>query len=105
MEERICKRLGEDAAQDITVSTFHSLGLAIIGEVEGQRPAIAKVAQDDRAFIHLLKRIVSDLIADQEISETVLAWFQKQFAPYRSPHEFKTWGRITTTSAAMKFDR
>ena len=92
MEERICKRLGENAAQDITVSTFHSLGLAIIGAVEGQRPAIARVAQDDRAFIHLLKTIVSDLIADQEISETVLAWFREQFAPYRSPHEFKTWG-------------
>ena len=92
MEERICKRLGEDAAQDITVSTFHSLGLAIIGEVEGQRPAIARVAQDDRAFTHLLKTIVSDLIADDEISETVLAWFREQFAPYRSPHEFKTWG-------------
>ena len=92
MEERISKRLGEDAAQDITVSTFHSLGLKIIGEVEGQRPAIAKVAQDDRAFTHLLKTIVSDLIADDKISETVLAWFKEQFAPYRSPHEFKTWG-------------
>ena len=92
MKERICKRLGDAAGQDITVSTFHSLGLAIIGEVEGQRPAIARVAQDDRAFIDLLKTIVSDLIADDEISETVLAWFREQFAPYRSPHEFKTWG-------------
>ena len=92
MKERIYKRLGDAAAKDITVSTFHSLGLKIIGEVEGQRPAIASVAQDDRAFIDLLKTIVSDLIADQEISETVLAWFREQFAPYRSPHEFKTWG-------------
>ena len=92
MEERILKRLGGDIAQDITVSTFHSLGLEIIGKVEGQRPAIARVAQDDRAFIHQLKGIVSDLIADDEISETVLAWFREQFAPYRSPHEFKTWG-------------
>ena len=92
MEERISKRLGDAAAQDITVRTFHSLGLKIIGEVEGQRPAIAKVAQDDRALTDLLKTIVSDLIADDGVSETVLIWFREQFAPYRSPHEFKTWG-------------
>lgn len=74
------------------MSTFHSLGLAIIGQVEGQRPAITKAAEDERNLVSLLKEIVSDLIADQEISDTMLAWFQEQFAPYRSPHEFKTWG-------------
>ena len=74
------------------MSTFHSLGLAIIGEVEGQRPAIAKSSEDERKLLSLLKEIISDLIADQEISETVLAWFREQFAPYRSPHEFKSWG-------------
>ena len=92
MEERIRKRLSDDSVHDITVSTFHSLGLAIIGEVEGRRPAIAKVVEDERKLISLLKRIVSELIADKEISDTVLAWFREQFAPYRSPHEFKTWG-------------
>ena len=39
-----------------------------------------------------MKTIVSDLIADDDVSETILAWFREQFAPYRSPHEFKTWG-------------
>ncbi len=92
MEERIQKRLGDDIAHDITVSTFHSLGLAIIGQVEGRRPAIAKAAEDERNLVNLLKEIVSGLIADQEISDTVLAWFREQFAPYRSPHEFKSWG-------------
>ena len=42
MEERIRSRLGEDLAGAITVSTFHSLGLAIIGEVEGQAPGHRK---------------------------------------------------------------
>ena len=92
MEDRIHKRLNDDSAHDITVSTFHSLGLAIIGKAEGRRPAITKAVEDERALTRLLKGIVSDLIADQEISETVLAWFREQFAPYRSPHEFMTWG-------------
>ena len=92
MEERIHNRLGENLAGAITVSTFHSLGLAIIGEVEGRRPAIAQAVEDDRALTHLLKGIISELVADQTISETVLTWFREQFAPYQSPHEFKNWG-------------
>ena len=92
MRERVRNRLGGDTAHSITVSTFHSLGLAIIGEVEGRRPALAKAAEDERVQIRLLKEIVSELIAGRNISETVLAWFREQFAPYRSQHEFKTWG-------------
>ncbi len=92
MEERLRKRLGDDAARGMTVSTFHSLGMAIIGEAEGQRPALAKAAEDDRALTDLLKRIVADLRTDGIISETLLSWFQEQFVPYRSQHEFQTWG-------------
>ncbi len=92
MEERIRKRLDGPSAQGITVSTFHGLGLAIIGKVEGQRPALTRVAADEQALIGLLKEIVAELIADRSISQTILAWFREQFAPYHSPHEFKTWG-------------
>ena len=81
-----------DLASGITVNTFHSLGLAIIGEVEGRRPAIAQAVEDDRALTRFLKEIISELVADQTISETVLTWFREQFAPYQSPHEFKSWG-------------
>ena len=91
MEERIGKRLGA-AAQAATVRTFHSLGMAIVGEVEGRRPALARSAESDRALFDQLKGIVSDLQADGTLSEGVVEWFQDQFAPYRSPHEFKSWG-------------
>ena len=92
LEERLRRRLGDDAARDMTVSTFHSLGLAIIGKAEDRRPALAKVAEDDRALTDLLKSIVADLRTDRTISATLLSWFQEQFAPYRSQSEFRTWG-------------
>ena len=92
MEERILNRLGSNSAKGITVNTFHSLGLAIIGKVEGRRPALTKATEDERTLINMLKGIVAELIADQTISETVLLWFREKFAPYRSQHEFKTWG-------------
>ena len=92
MEVRVRKRLGDEAEAGMTVRTFHSLGMEIIGEAEGRRPALAKAAEDERALIHLLKSIVVELITDRRVSETILSWFREQFAPYRSQHEFRTWG-------------
>ena len=76
----------------MTVRTFHSLGLAIIGQAECKRPALAPSAESDRALFELLKGIVADLLADGGLSGTLLAWFRDQFAPYKSEHEFRNWG-------------
>ena len=92
MEERVRARLGAGAAKGVTVRTFHSLGMAIIGEAEGERPALARTAESDRALFDVLKGIVADLLGDGALSETLLEWFQDQFAPYRSAHEFPSWG-------------
>ena len=91
MEERLRRRLGA-AADGVTVRTFHSLGMAIIGEVEGKRPALARSAENDRALFDLLKGIIADLLADGALSGRLLEWFRDRFAPYRSAHEFPTWG-------------
>lgn len=92
MEERVHKRLGGATARAVTLRTFHSLGMAIIGSAEGKRPALAASAENDRALFDLLKGIVADLLADGEVSAVLLGWFQDQFAPYRSEHEFSNWG-------------
>ncbi len=91
MEERIRQRLGAPAA-GVTVRTFHSLGMAIVGEVEGKRPALARSAESDRALFDLLKGITADLLGDGALSGRVLEWFRDRFAPYSSPHEFPSWG-------------
>ena len=92
MEERIRARLGANAAKGVTVRTFHSLGMAIIGEAEGKRPALARTAESDRALFDRLKAIVTELLAAGALSETLLEWFQDRFAPYRGQHEFESWG-------------
>ena len=92
MAERVGRRLGTTTARDITVRTFHSLGMTIIGEAEGKRPALARSAENDRTLFDMLKNIVADLLAGGDLSETMLEWFQDQFAPYRSAHEFPNWG-------------
>jgi DNA helicase-4 len=92
MEQRIRSRLGEEIASAVSVRTFHGLGLAIIGEAEGKRPSLAKVADDDKAMFALLKGIISDLLADPAFYGTMVTWFQSHFAPYRSLMEFRSWG-------------
>ena len=92
MQQRVRKRLGPTAARGVTVRTFHSLGLSIIGQAEGKRPALAPSAESDRALFKLLKSIIADLLADGGLSGTVLEWFRDQFAPYKSEHEFRNWG-------------
>ncbi len=91
MEEPMAKRLDAAIACSVTVRTFHGLGMAIIGEAERKRPALAATAENDRALFDLLKGIVADLLADRELLATLHEWFQEGFAPYRSEHEFRNW--------------
>jgi DNA helicase-4 len=92
MEERIRSRLGGEMTAELTVKTFHSLGTSIIGEVEGKRPTLAKVAEDGKALFDLLKEIVRELIADPMFSNVMVTWFQSYFAPYRSTMDFQNQG-------------
>ena len=92
MEERVRRCIGGEAGAQLTVRTFHSLGMSIIGEAEGKRPALAKVAEDDKALFDLLKNIIADLVADPKFSNVMLKWFEDHFAPYRSEHDFQTQG-------------
>ena len=92
MEGRIRARLGAEEFRGITARTFHGLGMAIIGEAEGKRPTLARVAEDNRALLDLLGQIVAELLVDPQNSRILKKWFQDRFAPYKSMHEFRTWG-------------
>ena len=92
MKERIHRRIGAAAARGVTVRTFHSLGLAIIGQAAGRKPQLARAAQSERALFDLIRNIVAVLLVDGEISARLLEWFRDRFAPYKSEHEFNNWG-------------
>ena len=92
MTERIRDRLGAAAVRGLTVRTFHSLGMSIIGAAEGKSPTLARVAEDNRALLDLLRQIVAELLKDPKYSRILRKWFQDQFVPYKSAHEFRTYG-------------
>ena len=53
---------------------------------------LAREAEDNLALLGLLKAIVSDLLADRDLSLVLLEWLQRQFAPNTSEREFGSWG-------------
>ena len=55
LEERAKDRIGEHGS---TVSTFHALGLQIIGDATGQKPSVSSLATDS----HNLSRFLTDAI-------------------------------------------
>ena len=92
MKERIHARLGDATARRITVSTFHAVGMAIIGKAEGKRPSLSQTAENEKGLFEFLQNIITDLFTDANLSKILRNWFQGEFAPYASEHEFKNWG-------------
>ncbi|MCY3745084.1 MAG: UvrD-helicase domain-containing protein [Acidobacteria bacterium] len=92
LAQRIEQRLGARAAAAMNVQTFHSLGLSIIGEADGRRPAVAKAAMDDRALLNLLESIITELQVDPHHGRELIRWLAYGATPYRSEHEFRSQG-------------
>ena len=92
LRERVIGRVGKETAKDISVRTFHGLGMSIIGEAEGKVPTLARVAEDTGALLILMQQTIRDLVSSPETAGVFARWFRDWFAPYRSQDEFQTYG-------------
>ena len=92
MQSRIVERIGVGTSDDISIHTFHSLGLDIIGKGTGKRPSLSKVAEDAVAFEMVLKAIISNNLSDSNFSHVILKWFSEFFGKYESPFNFQNEG-------------
>ena len=93
LRERVIGRVGKETAKDISVRTFHSLGMSIIGEAEGKVPTLARVAEDWGVLLNLIQRTIHELVSSPETVEVFARWFRDWFAPYKSQDEFESYGR------------
>ena len=56
---------------------FHALAYEIIGDVEGEKPALAPTATDDKAFLSLIRDILRYIVNRVgDVAETVIGWLQ-----------------------------
>jgi DNA helicase-4 len=87
MSERIEARCGVP----IAARTFHALAYEIIGEVEGDKPALAPTATDDKAFLSLIRDILRYIVSRvSDVAETVIGWFAGFFDDFPSPWDYKS---------------
>ena len=87
MSERIEARCGVP----IAARTFHALAYEIIGDVEGEKPALAPTATDEKAFLSLIRDILRDIVSRlSDIAETVIGWFAGFFEEFPSPWDFNS---------------
>ena len=102
MEERIKLKLGSPltpgetsqpengvAVNDIRVSTFHSLGMRIITEVEGATPKLSAWVNDDKGKDKWLNDTLGSLLNDTRYRKTLLAFLGEHFHSEMSPFNFE----------------
>lgn len=89
MDERMQTKLG---IQNLTVKTFHSLGLRIISQVEGAAPAIDKMAEDEALRAAFVDNQIQSLLEDERYRSRLLTYFLRFAYPYKSQFNFKSLG-------------
>lgn len=72
LKDRLIRLRGHRSVQ---VSTFHSLGLGIVGMVEGKRPALSKLAEDDRALPRFIREQVAAMLAQPQTHALLRVFF------------------------------
>lgn len=90
-QERIQKRLGSDS--QVLASTFHALGLKIIGQSRKQKPDLHKSAEDDAALLSMIDSYVEMFASkDGTYAADLVTYFRNFLCPVREPEQFDTIG-------------
>ncbi|MDD2932350.1 MAG: UvrD-helicase domain-containing protein [Methylotenera sp.] len=92
MDERIRSKLG---IKDITVKTFHSLGMEIIGKVEGTKPSISKMAIDEKLRTKFIDEQFEQLRKNEDYQSLLIEYFANLIYPYKSQFQFKSLNEYT----------
>lgn len=71
-----------------TIKTFHALGLQIIGEVEGRRPALSPLAEDTILLGKFISEAIDQFCKEPEYSAMVIRYCGSEKFPYRNPFDF-----------------
>jgi DNA helicase-4 len=89
--ERIQLRLGEDS--QVLASTFHALGLNIIGKSKRRKPSLHKSSEDDDALLQLIDGFIDEFASqDRAYATDLLSYFRDFLCPVREPEQFETIG-------------
>lgn len=86
-------RIRERVKRQIKASTFHALGLEIVGACEERKPSVSVLATDEvklRKFIN--DQLEKLFLEPSSAAKGALRWFSEYFSPQPNAFEFKTLG-------------
>ncbi|HEA19013.1 MAG TPA: AAA family ATPase [Pseudoalteromonas prydzensis] len=90
MDQRIQNKLATDK---IKAATFHSVGLAIISQVEHAKPSMSVFAEDEQAKEKWVQQCFEAMIENSaEYRRLVLDYFSKYYYVEKNEFDFKTLG-------------
>ena len=94
-DERIKEKLPH--IQGVKTSTFHKLGLDIIGQATGKKPRVSKLQEDTAEFYKLINGIITDLTkSDKAYNQRVIDYFVTHLIPYKDEFEYDQQGEYFT---------
>jgi len=89
MQERQNSRLKRWIDDDApTIKTFHALGLQIIGAVEGRRPDITPMAEDDYSLAKFIDAEIAECCDEPLYKAMIVRYCGSERYPYRNPFDF-----------------
>lgn len=89
MQERIADKI-PDAS--VKAATFHSLGLTIIGQVEGAKPQMSPLAEDENALAKTVDDWLKELLDGPEYQAKAVQYFSDYLYPAKNCFDFSTEG-------------
>ncbi|MFT6896663.1 MAG: DNA helicase-4 [Paraglaciecola sp.] len=89
MDERIKHKLG---THDIKASTFHSLGLKVIAQVEGEKPCLSPWVNDEKAKGKWIQETLEALIEEPAYRAQLFEYFSHYYYVQKSPFDFTNEG-------------
>jgi len=89
MQERIAEKI---PGATVKAATFHSLGLTIIGQVEGAKPQINPLAADDAALAKVVDDWLKELLEDSEYQKKAVQYFSDYLYPAKNCFDFSNEG-------------
>ena len=81
------------ASRGIAASTFHSLGLQIISQVEGKKPKLSRLAENEKAKMQWLQSCFETLINEHATYRAlIIEYFCQYYYVERNAADFKSLG-------------
>ena len=95
--KEINSRFGKTETDDALATTFHSVGMKLIGEGRGKKPRLTKLNDDDQVLQKFLRRCIEDSLGSKETAGIVIAFLayfrfpEPDPVPIENSHEANRW--------------